>query len=407
MTFGRLVEQKTRIYHAAMATTTDLAPAHSPKRSLVGACLAHALHDGYTDGLYAFLPVWQAQFGLSYAALALVRALYYATMGALQVPANAALRGRSPRFALVLSTLLAAAGLAVVALPLGFAGLCVGLVIAGLGSSIQHPRASTLVTDTYAHASKGPLGVYNFSGDLGKATVPALVALLLPVLGWHAVLWLLVGLGAAACIALATLAPTRQTAATIAKGEAHTAGRGGFAVLTLIGALDTAVRMGYLLFLPFLIVGKGGATTTTGMALALLFIGGALGKATCSWLGERFGTIGCVVATELTTAVLIVATLAAPLSTTLVLLPLLGVVLNGTSSVLYGAVPDLARGDTSRAFAIFYTAVIGAGGLAPIAFGAVADHAGRTAALLATAITALTILPLVVMLRSPLQLAKA
>ena len=42
----------------------------APKsRSLLAACLTHALHDGYTDGLYAFLPVWQAQFGLSYAAL--------------------------------------------------------------------------------------------------------------------------------------------------------------------------------------------------------------------------------------------------------------------------------------------------------------------------------------------------
>lgn len=45
------------------------------KRGLLAACLAHALHDGYTDALYAFLPVWQAQFGSSYAALALVLVL--------------------------------------------------------------------------------------------------------------------------------------------------------------------------------------------------------------------------------------------------------------------------------------------------------------------------------------------
>ena len=46
-----------------------------PRRNLAGACLAHMLHDGYTDQLYALLPVWQSQFGLSYAVLALVRAL--------------------------------------------------------------------------------------------------------------------------------------------------------------------------------------------------------------------------------------------------------------------------------------------------------------------------------------------
>ncbi|WP_244410942.1 MFS transporter, partial [Nitrospirillum viridazoti] len=164
-------------------------------RSLLAACLAHALHDGYTDGLYAFLPVWQAQFGLSYAALALIRALYSGTMGGLQLPADRLLRGVSARSALILSTLIASTGLLVVALPFGFAGLCVGLIVAGAGSSIQHPRGSMLVADSYGRASRRPLGIYNFSGDLGKALLPALVAVLLPILAWRAVLGLMVALG--------------------------------------------------------------------------------------------------------------------------------------------------------------------------------------------------------------------
>src|ERR1700761_1813304 len=103
--------------HAHKAT---LAPRESRLRSLTAACLAHALHDGYTDALYAFLPVWQAQFGLSYAALAGIRALYSATMGGLQIPADRALRGLSARAALTLSTVLAAAGVLITALPTGF-----------------------------------------------------------------------------------------------------------------------------------------------------------------------------------------------------------------------------------------------------------------------------------------------
>lgn len=134
------------------------------------------------------MPVWQAQFGLSYAALAVIRALYYATMGGLQLPANRLLSGWSPRAALILSTAIAAAGLGIMALPLGLAGLCVGLVVAGIGSSIQHPRASLLVTDSYGDAARRPLGIYNFAGDLGKAVLPALVALLLTVLAWRPVL---------------------------------------------------------------------------------------------------------------------------------------------------------------------------------------------------------------------------
>ena len=369
------------------------------KRSLAGACLAHALHDGYTDSLYAFLPVWQAQFGLSYAALALLRSLYYATMGGLQIPADRALRGLSPRTALVLSTVIAAAGILMMALPLGFAGLCAGLVVAGIGSSIQHPRGSMLVADSYGKASARALGIYNFSGDIGKAVLPALVAVLLPLLAWRPVLGLMATLGVATALALMALAPSvaapRKGAVEAAAGH----GRGGFRILTTIGALDTATRMGYLLFLPFLIHERGGGSPTVGIALALLFIGGAFGKATCGWLGERLGMVRCVMATEIATALLITATLLTPLRPTLILLPLLGIVLNGTSSVLYGAVPGLSNGDTGRAFAVFYTSVIGAGGIAPVLYGAIADHSNQTIGVLASAATAVLIVPLVLMLR--------
>jgi MFS transporter, FSR family, fosmidomycin resistance protein len=89
-----------------------------------------------------------------------------------------------------------------------------------------------------------------------------------------------------------------------------------------------------------------------------------------------------------------------PLVPMLVVLPILGIVLNGTSSVLYGSVPELApKGDIGRGFAMFYTAVIGAGGLAPIAYGALADHYDRTVGTLAAALTAAAIIPLALALR--------
>ena len=374
----------------------------SRSRSLLAACLAHALHDGYTDGLYAFLPVWQAQFGLSYAGLAVMRALYYGTMGGLQLPADRALRGLSPRAALILSTVVAATGLLTMALPLGFAGLCIGLVVAGIGSSIQHPRGSMLVTDSFGASARRPLGVYNFSGDLGKAILPAGVALLLPILAWRPVLGLMAAFGVAVAIILASLAPATRITKPAGAAVAG-AGRGGFGLLTIIGGLDTATRMGYLLFLPFLIHARHGGSPTVGIALALLFIGGALGKATCGWLGERLGVVGSVMLTETATALLIAATLATPLTWTLVLLPLLGIVLNGTSSVLYGTVPELSGGDTGRAFAVFYTSVIGSGGVAPILYGAVADHSSQTIGVLASAATAVLVVPLVLALRPHLR----
>ena len=256
------------------------------------------------------------------------------------------------------STLIAALGLLLMALPLGFAGLCAGLVVAGVGASIQHPRGSVLVTHTFGNESRRPLGIYNFSGDLGKAALPALVAVLLPLPGWRPMLGWLVLPGLAVGGALFFLAPAAPTVKTAPEVSGGGRGRGGFGILTLIGALDTATRMGYLLFLPFLVHGQGGHSAMVGMALALLFIGGALGKASCSWLGERLGVVGTVMLTGAATALLITATLFTPLTLTLVILPLLGIVLNATSSVLYGTVPELAGGDTGLLTAAATAAVI-------------------------------------------------
>jgi FSR family fosmidomycin resistance protein-like MFS transporter len=375
------------------------------RRNLAGACLAHALHDGYTDQLYALLPVWQSQFGLSYAGLAVVRALYYGTMGGLQVPSHRMTARLGPRAALALATSVAAAGYLLIALPFGFTGLCAGLVVAGIGSSVQHPRASLLVTNTYGNASRGPLGIYNFAGDLGKASFPATVALMLPVVGWQPAVGITALVGLAVAVALWVVVPRQPFLAPvedtfIASGP----GGKGFGLLLTIGALDTATRMGFLLFLPFLLHNLGGSEAVVGLGLALLFIGGALGKAACGWLGQHLGVVWSVIATELATALLITATLMLPLAPMLAILPLLGIFLNGTSSVLYGTVPDLApRGDIGRGFALFYTGVIGAGGLAPIAYGAIADHSSRTVGILASALTAAVIVPLVLALRPALQ----
>lgn len=375
------------------------------RRNLAGACLAHMLHDGYTDQLYALLPVWQSQFGLSYAGLAVVRALYYGPMGGLQIPGETLVARIGPRAALALATSVAAAGFLLMSLPLGFPGLCAGLVLAGIGSSIQHPRASLLVTNTYGNASRGPLGIYNFAGDLRKAIFPAVVALLLTVIAWRPVVGMTAGIGLAVVVGLLALVPRKPFVAPAGqKAIAQRRGGRGFGLLLTIGALDTATRMGYLLFLPFLLHTRGGKEAEVGLGLALLFIGGALGKAACGWLGQHLGMVWSVVVTEAATALLMAATLLLPLVPLLAVLPLLGIVLNGTSSVLYGTVPDMApKGDAGRGFALFYTAVIGAGGLAPIAYGMIADVSNRTVGILGAAMTAAVIIPLVLALRPVLQ----
>ena len=137
---------------------------------------------------------------------------------------------------------------------------------------MQHPRASLLVTNTYGKASRGPLGIYNFAGDLGKATFPAIVALLLPIVAWRPVVGLMALVGLVVAVTLLMLVPQQPLVAS-AQEEPETKGRNGrgFSLLLAIGACDTATRMGYLLFLPFLLHAKGGNEATLGIGLALIF----------------------------------------------------------------------------------------------------------------------------------------
>jgi len=323
-------------------------------------------------------------------------------MGGLQVPGNRLIAGLGPRAALALATFVAAAGYLVMALPCGFPGLCAGLILAGVGSSVQHPHASLLVTNAYGNASRGPLGIYNFAGDLGKASFPAVAALLLTVVAWRPVVGMMALVGLAVGAALLAVVPRHPFVAPVEdRPAATTRGRSGFDLLLAIGTLDTATRMGYLLFLSFLLHTRGGTEAMVGLGLALLFIGGALGKAACGWPGQHLGVVWSVIVTEAATALLITATLTLPLVPLLAVLPLLGIVLNGTSSVLYGTVPYLApTGDIGRGFALFYSGVTGAGGLAPIAYGVIADHSNRTVGIPAAALTAAVIIPPVLALRS-------
>ena len=373
---------------------------HAPCRPRAGRTLAvagaaHALHDGYTDLIYVLLPVWQAEFALGYASLALLRGLYAGAMAALQLPAGRLAERLDGRIVLALGTVLAALGYALAGASGGLLALCAALVLSGAGSSTQHPIASAAVSRAYGDASRGPLGTYNFSGDLGKAAIPALTSLLLTLMPWRHALWVLALLGLAVALGVAVLMPPigrprPDAARRVAKG-----GGRGFPLLFAIGVLDTGVRMGLLTFLPFLLKAKGAPLPTVGLALALVFLGGAAGKFACGWLGARVGVLRTVLITEGGTAACILAVLALPLVPTLVLLPLLGLMLNGTSSVLYGTVPELTAPDrTERAFALFYTGTIGSGAISPVLYGLLGDAVGAGWATAATAAVALAIFPL-------------
>jgi MFS transporter, FSR family, fosmidomycin resistance protein len=392
-----------------MTAATAPADATQDERRAMGvACGAHALHDGYTDLIYVMLPIWQAEFGLGYAALGLMKTVFSGTLAGLQIPASLLAERVGAPLVLALGSALAGLGYCLAGLSHGVALLVAALFVGGLGASTQHPLASSLIAQTFAGArSLKALGTYNFAGDIGKMTVPAAAALLLVVLPWREALALLGGAGVLAAVVIFVLMPRRHEIGAPTKGDDAVRGKGaggyGFPLLLSVGVIDSATRMAFLTFLPFVLTAKGASLPTIGLALTLVFAGGAVGKIACAFIGARIGAVATVWLTEAVTAIGILALLPLPLEAALLLLPVLGIALNGTSSVLYGSVPDLvAPQKRTRAFGIFYTGTIGAGAVSPALYGLLGDALGVPTTLTVVAAVVLLTLPITLVLRPAL-----
>jgi MFS family permease len=380
-------------------------PGHG--RRVLAACgLAHFAHDGFSDTIYLLLPVWAEVFGLSHAQVGILKTLFSGSLASSQLPAGLLAERWGARWVLVLSTFVVGLAFMTLGLAAGFAGLAVLLCCAGLASGAQHTLSSTLVAEAYrAGRLRAALGTYNFTGDLGKVAAPVLVAGGIALMGWRASS---VALGAFGCVVGIGLfivlkrlgtgdAPPGKPAVTreFRFGDWGVTDRAGFRLLAAIGMLDGAVHTGFLTFLPFLLIAKGAGVGTVGLALALTLGGGAAGKLACGFLAERIGVTRTVVLTEFATGAGILALLPLPLGGALILLPLVGLALNGTSSALYGTVPEFASpGRQSRIFGLFYTLSIGASAVAPVLCGLLSDLAGVPVTLAAVAIAALAPIPL-------------
>lgn len=382
------------------------------RRVLSVACCAHALHDGFTDLIYVLLPVWQAEFALSYAALGALRMLYTGAMAGLQVPASLLAARIGAPLVLALGTALAGGAYLTIGLAgAGFVVLAAALLAGGAGSSTQHPLASALIARAYTGAgARAALGTYNFSGDLGKMAVPATLAWLLVLMPWRSALGLIGLAGLAVAGAVLLLLPRGMGGSRTPSKPVPRAAHGvprrrlAFPLLLTIGILDSGTRMGFLAFLPFILRGKGATAPMIGLALTLVFAGGAAGKLACGVLGAKFGVLRTVLLTEFATAAGIVLLDPLPLNAALASLVLIGIALNGTSSVLYGTVPELVPPDRQeRAFSLFYTGTIGGGAIAPVIYGLVGDAIGSAQAILAVAGVCLLTLPLAVALAPSLR----
>jgi len=383
--------------------------ASKPRRALSACCAAHALHDGLSDLTYVLLPLLAQTFGLSLAQVGMIRAAHRTAMATFQLPAGLVAERIGERNLLAAGTLIAGVSFAALAHAPGFWALLFALFCAGLGSAVQHPLCSTIISRAFPESGRrAALGTYNLFGDVGKFAFGGLLSLLL-LLGipWqgpvfiYGIAGMLVAIGIYLWVSgNSTVAASNNAADKTRNGGWGIRNRRGFIALCLIEIIDSSTRVGFLTLIAFLLIDKGLPTGWAAAAVPLILVGGMAGKLACGLLAERLGIIRTIVITEIATGIGILMVVVLPGTPAVLLLPLLGVVLQGTSSVLYATIGDLVAPERlPRAFGLFSTLGSACGIAAPLGYGLIGDQLGVQTAIAIMGVAVLLVLPLCSVLR--------
>jgi len=385
-------------------------------RSLFSFSAFHFIDDGFTDSLYLLLPFIAAELSLNFSQVGLLKGVFSGSMALFQVPLSFLGERIGELTVIAAGTFGLAGGFLLLARVDTFLAILISLILAKATGGGQHGLSSSLLSRVFEISGRrAAMGTYNFSGDMGKVCLPFLLALMINLWGWRRAVLVLSVFALAAGVLLWTVAREKgrdslfsssQEGSPTQKGDWGIRDSKNFSSLLTIGIIDITTRTALLTFLPFLLLRKGIPMAQVGFALTLLFAGGAVGKFVCGILAEWFGVIPMVIGTEVLTSAGILSLIWSPSSLTWLTLPFVGVVLNGTSSVLYATVAEMiAPSARSRGYGLYYAITLGSGAIAPMVYGLFSDSFGLSLTLIAIALVVLLTLPLTRYLAAPKALA--
>ena len=172
---------------------TTLTPRRDAQISaLIGT--GHFLSHFYMLCLPPLFLAWRDHFDVSFAMLGLSVALLGGTTALLQTPVGFLVDRYGARRFLVGGTLLMALSISAMAFVDDYRWILVLAVLSGVGNSVIHPADYAILAGSVRKEFMGrAFALHSFTGYLGFAVAPPIIALLLVVMGWQDAL-LLVGL---------------------------------------------------------------------------------------------------------------------------------------------------------------------------------------------------------------------
>ncbi len=175
---------------------TAAPPASRDARVIALIGTGHFLSHFYLLCLPPLFLTWQAEFGVSFAELGLSVALMSAVTAALQTPVGFLVDRHGARPFLVGGTLLMALSISAMAFAPGYWAILILSVLSGIGNSVIHPADYAILGASIDKSRMGrAFALHTFTGNLGFAAGPPVIAALLLLMGWRPALLLLGLLG--------------------------------------------------------------------------------------------------------------------------------------------------------------------------------------------------------------------
>ncbi len=346
--------------------------------------VSHGINHAYISLLAIIFPIMMREFGMTYTQIGIVATAGAITAGALQAPIGILSKVMLRKSVIGLGALLNGVMTFFTGITTNFSQLLVYRLLAGVGSSPQHPVGASLISDNFKRDRGMALGIHYAAGNIGFIVPAASATLMLTYLGWrwslalYAIPGVLIGLALMFLIREVPLPRHTGSKPSISNTLKLLKDRN---LLILIGIeFVLAIRLSAVLtYMPaYFANGLGLNLEKTSLLFTLLLVGSAIGPFIFGHLSDRLGgrNIGVVVvlASALFMYLLVVNKYGLPL---MLDITLLGLTLYSVSAVFQALLADImkpSRRDT--AFAIYFTLGFGMGSIWSILIGSIIDNFG-------------------------------
>jgi MFS transporter, FSR family, fosmidomycin resistance protein len=255
----------------------------------------HFLSHFYQLSLPPLFLVWQTSFRVSFAELGLAVTLMAGTTAVLQTPVGFLVDRYGARRFLIGGALLMSLGLAAMGLATSFWQILVLAPLSGMGNAVFHPADYAIISGSVDTDRMGrAFSWHTFSGNMGFAVAPPIMALLVATIGWRAGVMLvgLLGVPVAISIVLQSTVLQDQNRQEARHDAGAVAGRTLllsrtmllFFAFYLLGSMAGSGLQAWLITVLHTV--KGVELTAASAALTAYLLGVSVGVLTGGWFAD-------------------------------------------------------------------------------------------------------------------------